>query len=151
MFIEEKKPNDEIYIIYKIYFQLINYTDFFKYINESNNDEFWEKCKLYFRELNGKTGDLLSNIITQKKIVLSGENIYKVYKLANKHINKIVPTYYSKICATTGLFVFFIKDILDFLGFSHDKIIQKNAYWSYSEIINLIDSKINILNKYQVY
>lgn len=151
LFVEEKKPNDEIYIIYKIYFQLINYTDFFKYINESNNDEFWEKCKLYFRELNGKTGDLLSNIITQKKIVLSGENIYKVYKLANKHINKIVPAYYSKICATTGLFVFFIKDILDFLGFSHDKIIQKNAYWSYSEIINLIDSKINILNKYQVY
>jgi hypothetical protein len=68
-----------------------------------------------------------------------------------KNINKIYPAYYSKICGTTGLFVFFIKDVLDFLGFSNDKNIQKNAYWSYSEIINFLDSKINYLYKYNNY
>jgi hypothetical protein len=49
------------------------------------------------------------------------------------------------------LFVFFIKDILDFLGFSSDQKIQKNSYWSYSEIINLIDAKIDALNKLQAH
>ena len=151
IFIEEKSPNKEIIIVYKIYFQLINHEDIIKTFDITDKNIFWNKCKLYFREYGGKTGDLLNEIISQKKIILNGEIIYKVYKLIQKNINKIYPAYYSKICGTTGLFVFFIKDVLDFLGFSNDKKIQKNAYWSYSEIINFLDSKINILNKYNNY
>ena len=101
--------------------------------------------------MNGKTGDCLNDIVSKKKLFIDSENIYKIYKLVQNDIDKITPTYFSKICGTTGLFVFFIKDILDFLGFSNDKNLQKNAYWSYSEIINSLDSKINILNKYQKY
>ena len=151
IFIEEKSPNKEILIVYKIYFQLINQQDIIKTFDISDINIFWNKCKLYFREYGGKTGNVLNEIISKKKIILNGETIYKVYKLVQKNINKIYPAYYSKICGTTGLFVFFIKDVLDFLGFSNDKNIQKNAYWSYSEIINFLDSKINYLYKYNNY
>lgn len=148
LFFEEITPNSEIFIIYKIYFQLIKKQEIIQYFNES---KFWEKCKSYFNSYKGKTGDCLNEIFTQKKIFIDGDNIYKVYKIIQNNINKILPAYYSKICGTTGIFVFFVKDILDFLGFSNDKNIQKNSYWSYSEIINSIDSKINMLNKFKRY
>ena len=148
LFFEEITPNNEIFIVYKIYFQLIKNQEIIQYFNES---KFWEKCKSYFNSYKGKTGDCLNEIFTQKKIFIDGDNIYKVYKIIQNNINKIIPAYYSKICGTTGIFVFFVKDILDFLGFSNDKNIQKNSYWSYSEIINSIDSKINMLNKFKKY
>jgi hypothetical protein len=31
-------------------------------------------------------------------------------------VNKINPNNFSKICGTTGLFVFFIKDAIDYIG-----------------------------------
>lgn len=148
IFNDEKPPNKEILIVYQIYFQLIKYQDIIECYKNFEPNLFWEKCKNYFQKDGGKTGNLLKDIISQKKIFIDGENIYKIYKLTENNIDKINPAYYSKICGTTGLFVFFIKDILDFIGFSNDKNIQKNAYWSYSEIINLLDSKINNLNKY---
>ena len=141
------------FIVYKIFFQLIKYKEITKYINcdKSNDNIFWEKCKKYFKEFNGKTGNCINEVITKKRINIDGDNIYKIYKIINKDINKLIPAYFSKICGTTGLFIFFIKDILDFLGFSNDKKIQKNAYWSYSEIINSIDDKIKMLNEHQKY
>jgi hypothetical protein len=148
LFFEKIIPNNEIFIVYKIFFQLIKNQEIIQYFNESI---FWEKCKSYFNSYKGKTGDCLNEIYTQKKIFIDGDNIYKVYKIIQNNINKINPSYYSKICGTTGIFVFFVKDILDFLGFSNDKNIQKKSYWSYSEIINSIDSKINMLNKFKKY
>ena len=148
LFFEKIVPNNEIFIVYKIFFQLIKNQEIIQYFNESI---FWEKCKSYFNSYKGKTGDCLNEIYTQKKIFIDGDNIYKVYKIIQNNINKILPAYYSKICGTTGIFVFFVKDILDFLGFSNDKNIQKNSYWSYSEIINSIDSKLNMLNRFKKY
>ena len=150
LFQDKKPPNKEILIIYKIFFYLIKEKEIIRSFEDFDNNVFWEKCKNYFRESNEKTGDLLNNIFEQKKIIIDGENIYKIYNIAHNNIKKINPTYFSKICGTTGLFVFFIKDILDFLGFSEDIKIKKYSYWSYSEIINLLDSKINTLNKYQI-
>ena len=146
IFFEEKMPNFEILLVYKIFFQLIKNQDIINY--KDYNDKFWEKCRNYFRAFNGKTGDCLNEVIKQNKIIIDGENIYKVYKIVHKEIYKIIPAYFSKICGTTGLFVFFIKDILDFLGFSNDKKFKNNSYWSFSEIINCIDSKINVINQY---
>ena len=151
LFQEKKPPREDILIIYKIFFYLIKEKDIIRSFEDCNNNIFWEKCKTFFRESNEKTGDLLNNIFEQKKLFIDGENIYRIYNIAYKNIKKINPTYFSRICGTTGLFVFFIKDILDFLGFSEDSKIKKYSYWSYSEIINTLDSKINILNKYQIY
>ena len=104
IFFEEKMPNFEILLVYKIFFQLIKNQDIINY--KDYNDKFWEKCRNYFRAFNGKTGDCLNEVIKQNKIIIDGENIYKVYKIVNKEIYKIIPAYFSKICGTTGLFVF---------------------------------------------
>ena len=87
------------------------------------------------------------NNIKGKKIALNGENLYKIYKLTENDITKFCSGYFSKLCGTTGLFIFYIKDILDFLGFSNVTNFQNNLF---CEIISYIDSKINILNSFSL-
>ena len=148
IFNEESAPNDDRLVIYRIFFQLINHP--YKNIPKNNKEEFWTKCQNYFsNEINGKTGELLQKIIDEKMINLEGDNLYKIYKLTENNLNKIYPNYYSKICGTTGLFVFFIKDILDFVGISNDEKIQSKAYWTYEKIIESLDNKINHIKQFE--
>ena len=139
LFTQSAIPSDDILLIYHIYFQLINHP-----LTKEFNDKqiFWKKCCYYFNnESNGKTGELLLKNV-KDGIDLKSDNIYKLIQIMNGHIHKITPAYFSKICGTTGLFVFFIKDILDFLGISNDKKLQSNSYWTYKGVINVIDKKI---------
>ena len=139
LFTQSAIPSDDILLIYHIYFQLINHP-----LTKEFNDKqiFWKKCCYYFNnESNGKTGELLLKNL-KDGIDLKSDNIYKLIQIMNGHIQKITPAYFSKICGTTGLFVFFIKDILDFLGISNDKKLQSNSYWTYKGVINVIDKKI---------
>lgn len=146
LFQEDNVPEDDIIFIYKLFLQLINSPITFEI--KLTQKEFWDKFRGYInQEGNGKTGDFLSKLIKDKKIDISGNNLYKVYNLIHKDLFKIVPSHYSKLCGTTGLFVFLIKDILDFIGFSNDKKIQKNAYWPYSDIIDSIDIKLSYLKE----
>ena len=146
LFTEKSEPNDDRIIIYKIFFQLINHP--FIYIPNDKKEEFWSKCQDYFsHENNGKTGGLIQKIVDEKMINIEGNNLYKIYKLVYKNLYKIYPQFYSNICGTTGLFTFFIKDILDFVGISNDEKIQKKAYWSYLKIIDSIEKKINHIKK----
>ena len=150
LFKDEKMPLLDIILIYRIYFQIINHP--LALIAKTNIEEFWEKCKFYFTtEQNGKTGDILLTMINKKKIEINKNNLYKIYYLVKGNLNKIVPNYFSSLCGTTGLFVFIIKDILEFLGISQ-KIKKKenadNAYWTYSDIIEAINDRINHLKNY---
>ena len=146
VFKDESKPVDDRLIIYRIFFQLINHP--YKFIQKDRKEEFWKKCQNYFsQEINGKTGDLLQKILDEKLINIEGDNLYKIYKLAENNLHKIYPNHFSTICGTTGLFVFLIKDILDFVGISNDQKIQNKAYWTYVKIIDSIDNKINHINK----
>ena len=144
-FFEKSLINDNRLIIYRIYFQLIKHPN--KNIIKDKKEEFWEKCIYYFsRETtNGKVGELLLKILNEKKINLEGNNLYKIYKLVYKDLDKIYPNYFSKICGPTGLFTIFIKDILDFIGISNNIDIQINAYWTYTDIIENLKNKINYL------
>ena len=115
LFKDNKFPSDDIILIYRIYFQLINHP--YSKIAKSDIFKFWEKCKLYFTsEQNGKTGDILLSIINNKTIDFSKNNLYQIYMLTKDNYKKIFPNYFSNICGTTGLFVFVIKDILEFMG-----------------------------------
>ncbi len=51
----------------------------------------------------------------------SEQNIYKLNRLVEKNSHKIAPAHFSKICATTGLFIFLIKDALEYAGVINDK------------------------------
>lgn len=149
LFKDDKLPREDIIFIYRIYFQMISHNNAF--IAKSNIIKFWEKCKLYFtKEQNGKTGDVLESMITDNKIEINGDNLYQIYNLVRGKLNKIVPTYFSNICGTTGLFSFIIKDILEFLGFSLKIKYKQNAYWTYNDISQAINMKINHLNQWKI-
>ena len=149
LFKDEKIPLGDIILIYRIYFQMINHP--FALIAKTDIESFWEKCKFYFtNEQNGKTGDILITMINKKKIDISKNNLYKIYYLVKGNLNKIVPNYFSSICGTTGLFVFIIKDILEFLGISQKIKKKENAFWTYSDIIEAINERINHLKNYIV-
>ena len=145
LFKNTKIPSDDIILIYRIYFQIINHP--YSLIAKSDIGQFWEKCKSYFStEQNGKTGDILLSMINQKKIDLSKNNEYQIYMLAKGNYKKILPNYFSNICGTTGLFVFVIKDVLEFMGITPKIKNKENAFWTYSDIIESIDDKINHLS-----
>lgn len=145
-FEEANTPKDDILFIFEVFFQLINNP-----IKDSKNNKevFWEKCRLYFlNEGKGKIGDLFKNIIKNNEIDISEDNLYNIYNLVNNKLNIIIPSYFNKICSNMSLITFFIKDILNFLGFSLDKDdINLNGYWTYTKIINSIDKKINNIKK----
>jgi type III secretion system FlhB-like substrate exporter len=147
-FQESKPPRDDILFIFEVFFQLIN-----KPMKDANNNKkvFWEKCSLYFlNEGNGKIGDMLINIVKNNKIDISEDNLYKIYKLVKDKLDIIVPSHFNKICSTTPLITLYIKDILNFLGISTDENdIKQNGYWTYTNIINSIEKKINKIKKFE--
>ena len=154
-----KIPKSDILLVYKIFFQFIKYKNiidqpFFNFNeneneNDNNNKIFWEKtCNFFAIENNGKTGDLIEKVVNQNKLVLDNKNIYKIIHIINGNIGKIIPSYFTKTCGTTGLIVFFIKDILDYTGISNDKKFWENAYFTYKGIVNVIDENIEVLKKY---
>ena len=149
IFSDEKVLNDDILLIYRIYFQMIGHP--YKYIAKDNNELFWDKCRHYFlNETNGgKTGDLLQKIINEGKVNISGDNLYQLYKLTKKDLNKLAPQYFSKMCGTTGLFVFIIKDILDFVGISNTVKSQDKGYWTFVNILESINKKMNFIKETQ--
>ena len=148
-FFQKTLVDDKRLIIYRIFFQLIKHP--YKNIEKCKKEEFWEKCRYYFsHEANGKVGELLQKIYDEKMINIDGNNLYKIYKLAYKDLDKIYPKYFSNFCGTTGLITFFIKDVLDFVGISNDENIQLNAYWTYNEIIEDLDNKINYLKNSKI-
>ena len=143
-FFQKTSVDDNRLIIYRIFFQLIKHP--YSKIEKDKKEEFWNKCQYYFsHETNGKVGILLQKILDEKLINIDGNNLYKIYKLAYKDLDKIHPKYFSNLCGTTGLITFFIKDILDFLGITNEPKIQINAYWTYDNIIKNLDNKINEL------
>ena len=107
------KKYKEILIIYKIFVQLIKKEDL---IQLSNNDtEFWREISNYFiTESKNKLGDFILTLIDN--FSFNEENILKMRKMVSKFKNKINALYFSKICGTTGLIIFILKDALEYCG-----------------------------------
>ena len=148
-FFENISVDDKRLIIYRIFFQLIKHP--YKNIEIDKKELFWEKCRYYFsHESNGKVGELLQNIIDEKKICIDGNNLYKIYKIVYKDFDRINPQYFSNICGITGLITFIIKDILDFVGISNKESIQINAYWTYNDIIDDKNNKIEYIKNSKI-
>ena len=149
LFSEKKTPKKEILLVYKIYFQLINDNEIINnYKIDLSDAIFWERCRNYFMKNKGIISELLINNIKEKKFILTNANLYRIYKLYEKNSSKLCTAYFSKLCGTTSLFIFYIKDILDFLGFSNEIKLQKNAFYIFFEIIKYLDNKINMLNSF---
>jgi hypothetical protein len=133
-------PINDIYRVFNIYFQIINHP-FKNEIYDKNI--FWRKCCDFFLVTNkGKTGDLLRKNV-ENDLTLTYENAYKIMHLIGDNISKITPAYFSKVCGTTGLFVFLIKDVLDYFGISGESGFSTKTYWTYKGIVRVIERKID--------
>ena len=136
-----KIPNNDILRIYCLYFQIIKHKNAKNY--PLNKELFWENaCNYFTKEHEGKTGQLLAKNI-KEDVDLSNENLYYILKILDGNVDKINPGYFSKICGTTGLFAFLIKDVLDCFGLSGDKNVHKKRYCTHKKMVNVLERKID--------
>ena len=85
-----------------------------------------------------------------KDIDFSDNNIYKLTKLVGNNISKIAPNYFSKLCGTTGLFIFLIKDAFDYSGIIVDKkTSQARLYKNYMYLFDQLQSRMERLKEIQ--
>lgn len=111
---------EEVILVYKIYFQLTRPQECSTIIDKNNYSEIWRYTHdVFIVKNNGKIGNLIQNDLN--KYEFNVENAFKVFKLAENNIKKLSPNYYTKLCGTTGLFMFVLKDILEYCGIILDK------------------------------
>ena len=141
-------PLNEIILVYRIFFQLLNTNNLYKI---KNDKLFWnEASEFILNNNNGKTGEFFKESINS--FDFSIKNIYKIKKIVNGNEDRIKPTVFSKICQTTGLVIFLIKDSLEYIGIINNP--KKNIpslllkYLEYiGDIQNKIENYINNLKK----
>ena len=115
-----EKTLEEIIIVYRLFCQLINKDD----LLEIKDDKiFWEKFSKFILD---NKGDKLSDFCVKctLKFNFNNKNILKLKEMAKDNSEKLKPAYFGKICGTTGLFVFLVKDTLEYCGAIEDKKTQ---------------------------
>ena len=133
---------NEIYIVYRCFCYLINERE----IAEIKNDrKFWIKfCEFFNNKSKGKKGDFIKEL--SKNFNFDDKNTLLIEELVSNIKNQIVPSYYSKICATTGLIIFLIKDALEYNG-----ILAFNKKTQVSRIFHNLEYSKNMLDKINKY
>jgi len=107
-----EKNAEEICVIYRILFALFGE---YKIATIFGDQLFWIKCTEYLiSNSNGKIGTFIVDKF--KDITFEHKKIFLLNKLLVGIKKNINPTYYSKICGTTGLLIFIIKDALEYCG-----------------------------------
>lgn len=142
LFQNNKNPEDDIILIYRIFAQVNRKQK--DLTNIKDKELFWNSiCDYFIKE--GELAKLVEQSTTSPDF--SDENIYKIAQIANENLSIITPTYYSKKCPTTGLFVFLIKDFLEYAGIipPKKKVIAR-LYKNLLYRVTHIQEQINKLN-----
>ena len=131
-------PLNQIILIYRLFFQLIDKDEL---IDIENDKQFWEKTRKFILDKNeGKTGTFLKEYISEFDFTC--KNIYKLKKLIYKNEDKLKPLIYENICKTTGLVVFIVKDSLEYCGvIKNDKKTMPNIVLDYLKYLKHIIEK----------
>ena len=107
-----EKNSEEIYTVYRVLFAIFGE---YEIANIFEDQLFWIKCTEYLnKNSNGKIGSFILEKF--KNISFEHKKIYLLNKLLIRMKKKINPNYFSKICGTTGLLIFLIKDTLEYCG-----------------------------------
>ena len=107
-----EKNSEEICTVYRVLFALFGEYDI---ANIYGDQLFWIKCTEYMiKNSNGKIGTFILEKF--KDITFDHKKIFLLNKLLVGMKKKINPNYFSKICGTTGLLIFLIKDTLEYCG-----------------------------------
>lgn len=154
LFKDGKVPSEDVLLPFKLYLQIINKKDVCPILSKNNNFIWSYFCSLLEQNCQDKPGNYLSGVLYEN-FDTSSENLYEIYKLLDKNHYKITPNYYSKLCGTTGLIVFFVKDALEYLGFIEDKRTAPNSINNlYTKCKDYLCEKrlklADLLNKYHV-
>ena len=137
-------PLNEIILVYRIFFQLLNANNLYQI---KNDKLFWNEAgEFILNNNNGKTGEFFKESIDS--FDFSIKNIYKIKKIVSGNEDRIKPTVFSKICQTTGLVIFLIKDSLEYIGIlTNPKKNIPSLLLKYLEYIGDIQNKIeNYIN-----
>ena len=103
-----EKTLEEIIIVYKLFCQLLKMED---YVQIRDDKIFWAKISKFILDNKGnKLSDFCVRCVL--KFNFDNKNIFKLKELVKDKAEKLKPAYFSKMCGTTGLFVFLIKDAL---------------------------------------
>ena len=141
-------PNNKILIVYMIFITIVrNYrSDIFYCLN--NKDKFWNKLSEFFvrESFDGEYfGDLIKFLLI-KQSDFSLENILNLKQLSKNYSKILFPVNYNKENPTTAIFVFLIRELLEFCGaIDTDKTspFHKNSLYNY--YIKELNKKINKL------
>ena len=133
----------KIILIFDIYFISIGKKNALNNLNSDNNKKIEYICN-YFK--NNKT-KLIGNIIENDLKIKKFDDliINNLYEYSKEYIDIINPNYYKKINKDIAIFVFVIKNILDFVGISfiNNKEENKNIE---QKVINIHKSRLNAKN-----
>ena len=80
-----------------------------------DDSELWKKISEYWTE-EGKEGIGFLVEKQMKSIDFSDKNIRLLSKLTKGYEKIITPSYFSKLCPTTGLFIFLVKESFEYCG-----------------------------------
>ena len=112
-----KKPvlEKNVTEICKVYRTLFVLFGEYQIANIPEDEYFWVKCTEY---LNNNSGGKIGTFILDKfkNMTFEKKKIVMINKFLVGMKKNINPNYFSKICGTTGLLVFLIKDALEYCG-----------------------------------
>ena len=139
--ISKNRDLRKIILIFDLYFISIGKKTILNNLNSDTNKKIEFICN-YFKNSKIK---LLGNKIENdlKNIKFDDFIINSLYEYSNEYIDIINPNYYKKINKDIAIFVFIIKNILDFIGISYIKSEFKN---NEQKIIMIHKSRLNVQN-----
>jgi len=136
LFNPEKIPIQEVSNIYRILLYYINKQEIAK-IKQPN--QFWQEvCKLFAENSEGKIGSSINKFAND--LNFSTENILAISQIIGSDLSKMNAPNFTKICSTTGLVFFFVKDALEYSGIIVDKKTPL------VKLVNLLEYKVESLS-----
>ena len=88
-----------------------------------------------------KVGDLFKSMT--KNFDFSNDNIFQIKNIIKGNEEKLKLKYFSKICVTTGLIIFLVKDILEYLELNGSNKSNTTLILANLEFIEKTRSKIS--------
>ena len=129
----------QIYIAYRILFIFLNEVDIAKI---SDDKLFWIKCTEYLnsKSENGKIGDFI--LTKLEKYYCDYKTVYYIEQIMKGKKDNISPSYFSKLCGSTGLLIFLIKELMEYCGviISTKKTQLSRIYQNLKFFKNIIDT-----------
>ena len=151
-FHEKRTPNEEILVVYKVYFLLLNNNNRIIELINDNKDELWLRVREYFiwERKDMSLGQFVQSEI--RNMDYSDKNIYNMKLFCKPYISTLNPLYYSKMCPTTGVFAFLVKEVLEYMGVvdsgREGECSARRKYKNLRYEMSLTESKIDKINEF---